>query len=138
MLARSRNVPRKQALEMLTAGRFLGVGEAARIGLINRAVPDAELITAIADLAATITRQRGSAGRRGKQAFDREVKVPFDTAYAFTDAKMMENMPGSKNSGGRRGIPRETPAGMVGMRLLGPTAPLREPAGEAAIWPAHG
>ena len=40
MVALSRNIPRKNAFEMLTTGKFIETEEAARLRLINRAVPD--------------------------------------------------------------------------------------------------
>ncbi|MFN6979358.1 MAG: enoyl-CoA hydratase-related protein, partial [Gemmobacter sp.] len=43
MVALTRVVPRKAAFEMLTTGRFIDAGEAARIGLVNRVVPEASL-----------------------------------------------------------------------------------------------
>ncbi len=92
MVALSRNVPRKQAFEMLTTGRFLDAGEAARIGLINRAVPEADLAAATGDLATTIAAKLGPAVRRGKRAFYRQAEMPLDAAYDFTQAEMVANM----------------------------------------------
>jgi len=92
MVALSRNVPRKQAFEMLTTGEFIGTERAIALGLINRAVPEAELDTAAAKLAETIAAKLGTAVKIGKQAFYRQMEMPLDAAYAYTRDAMVENM----------------------------------------------
>ena len=54
MVALSRNIPRKNAFEMLTTGKFIETEEAARLGLINRAVPHDQLESATRELADTV------------------------------------------------------------------------------------
>jgi len=92
MVALSRNIPRKQAFEMLTTGEFIGTERAIALGLINRAVPEAELDTAAAKLAETIAAKLGTAVKIGKQAFYRQMEMPLDAAYAYTRDVMVENM----------------------------------------------
>ncbi|MCZ7675732.1 MAG: enoyl-CoA hydratase [Roseovarius sp.] len=92
MVALSRNVPRKQAFEMLTTGEFIGTDRALAVGLINRAVPMDALDDATAELAKTVAAKLGTAVKIGKQAFYRQLEMPLDEAYAYTRDAMVENM----------------------------------------------
>ncbi|GAB4295616.1 MAG: enoyl-CoA hydratase [Roseovarius sp.] len=92
MVALSRNVPRKQAFEMLTTGQFIDTDRALAIGLINRAVPEAEREAAAMELATTIAGKLASAVRIGKQAFYRQLEMPLDDAYDYTREVMVANM----------------------------------------------
>lgn len=92
MVALSRNIPRKQAFEMLTTGEFIGTDRAIDLGLINRAVPEAQLDHAVEDLAGTIADKLSSAVRIGKEAFYKQIEMPVTEAYAYTGQVMVENM----------------------------------------------
>ncbi|WP_397543409.1 enoyl-CoA hydratase [Roseovarius salis] len=92
MVALSRNVPRKQAFEMLTTGRFVDTDRAMEIGLINDAVPADALDHAATELAETIAGKLGSAVRIGKQAFYNQLEMGLDDAYTYTRDVMVENM----------------------------------------------
>jgi len=92
MVALSRNIPRKQAFEMLTTGAFIDTDRAAELGLINRVVPEVELDAATMELAETIAGKLGSAVRIGKQAFYTQLEMGLDEAYAYTRDVMVENM----------------------------------------------
>ena len=92
MVALSRNLPRKQAFEMLVTGDFLTADRAAALGLVNRVVPEGQLQEATADLAAQIAGKLGRAVRIGKRAFYDQLELPLDAAYALTAAAMVENM----------------------------------------------
>jgi len=92
MVALSRNIPRKQAFEMLTTGEFVETGRARELGLINRAVPHDQLDAATMELAETVAGKLGSAVRIGKRAFYDQLEMPLDQAYAHTGAVMVENM----------------------------------------------
>lgn len=92
MVALSRNIPRKQAFEMLTTGEFIGTDRAIELGLINRAVPHDQLEAATDELAATIASKLGSAVKIGKQAFYRQLEMGLDDAYDYTGQVMVENM----------------------------------------------
>ncbi len=92
MVALSRNIPRKKAFEMLTTGRFIDAPAAAELGLINRAVPAADLNTATAELAETVAAKLGAAVKIGKQAFYEQIDMPLDRAYAHTGDVMVRNM----------------------------------------------
>ncbi|MEQ8291609.1 MAG: enoyl-CoA hydratase [Roseovarius sp.] len=92
MVALSRNIPRKQAFEMLTTGEFIETDRAIALGLINRAVPEDQLDAAAAELAETIAAKLGSAVKIGKQAFYQQLEMGLDDAYAYTRDVMVENM----------------------------------------------
>lgn len=92
MVALSRNIPRKQAFEMLTTGGFISAERACSLGLINRAVPADQLESATDDLAGTLAAKLGAAVRIGKQAFYHQLELPLEQAYAYTGDAMVQNM----------------------------------------------
>ncbi|MGR3638676.1 enoyl-CoA hydratase [Alterinioella nitratireducens] len=92
MVALSRNIPRKQAFEMLTTGRFFYATRAVELGLINKAVAAEALEAETLDLAETIAGKLGSAVRVGKRAFYDQMQMTQDQAYHYTGAVMVENM----------------------------------------------
>lgn len=92
MVALSRNIPRKQAFEMLTTGDFLDASRAADLGLINRVVAPEDLAPETEKLAIQVAAKLGSAVRVGKRAFYDQLQMPVDQAYAFTGDVMVENM----------------------------------------------
>lgn len=92
MVALSRNVPRKQAFEMLTTGQFIDCARAREIGLINRAVPEDRLDDAAGELAETVAEKLGSAVKIGKRAFYAQLEMGLEDAYAYTRDVMVENM----------------------------------------------
>src|SRR6056297_2174776 len=92
MVALSRNIPRKQAFEMLTTGEFIDTDRALELGLINRAVPQDELDEATNQLAETVASKLGAAVRIGKRAFYDQLEMGLDQAYAHTGQVMVENM----------------------------------------------
>ena len=92
MVALSRNVGRKQAMEMLLTGDMIDAREAERIGLINRVVPDDELDSAVAELAGKIASRSPLAVRIGKEAFYYQLEKGLEEAYEYTGAVMVRNM----------------------------------------------
>jgi enoyl-CoA hydratase/carnithine racemase len=92
MVALSRNIPRKQAFEMLTTGQFLDAAAARDAGLINRAVAPDALAGETEALAVQIAGKLGRAVRIGKRAFYDQLQLPLDKAYEMTGAVMVENM----------------------------------------------
>jgi enoyl-CoA hydratase/carnithine racemase len=92
MVALSRNIPRKQAFEMLTTGQFITAARAVELGLVNRAVPAAELEAATEELATTIAGKLSAAVRIGKEAFYRQIEMPVAAAYEYTGQVMVGNM----------------------------------------------
>jgi enoyl-CoA hydratase/carnithine racemase len=83
MVAIGRVVPRKFALELALTGDVIDAATAARWGLVNRVVPDAELDGAVADLLARATRGSRSAKALGKQAFYTQIGMDQPQAYAY-------------------------------------------------------
>ncbi len=92
MVALSRNIPRKQAFEMLTTGTFIDAARAEALGLVNRVVPPEALEAETMALAETVAAKLGAAVRIGKRAFYDQIQMPLDRAYAFAGAVMVENM----------------------------------------------
>jgi enoyl-CoA hydratase/carnithine racemase len=92
MVALSRNVMRKHALEMLLTGDTVDAERAAAIGLINRVAPPGdERVTALA-LARQIAAKSSYTLKVGKQAFYRQLEMGLADAYAYASAVMTENM----------------------------------------------
>ncbi|WP_417628171.1 enoyl-CoA hydratase [Pararhodobacter aggregans] len=92
MVALSRNIPRKQAFEMLTTGEFIPAGRARDLGLINRIAPPDRLEAETMKLAHTVAGKLGAAVRIGKRAFYEQAGMPLDRAYEYTRDVMVENM----------------------------------------------
>jgi enoyl-CoA hydratase/carnithine racemase len=92
MVALSRNVPRKAAMEMLLTGDMIPAEEAQRLGLVNRVVaPGTEREKALA-LAAKITAKSALVLKIGKEAFYRQLDMGLSDAYRYTSGVMVENM----------------------------------------------
>ncbi len=92
MVALSRNVARKHAMEMLLTGEMISADEAQRFGLINRVVePGAERKAALA-LARKIASKSTMTVKVGKQAFYRQLELDLAAAYRYASDVMVENM----------------------------------------------
>ena len=92
MVALSRNVARKQAMEMLLTGEMISAAEALRIGLVNRVVePGSEREEAL-KLAGVIAGKSTMTIKVGKEAFYRQLEMPLAEAYRYTAEVMVENM----------------------------------------------
>ncbi|MDO9411469.1 MAG: enoyl-CoA hydratase [Pseudolabrys sp.] len=92
MVALSRNVPRKHAMEMLLTGHMIEAERAAAMGLVNRVVPaGSELKEAIA-LAKEIASKSSYTLKVGKQAFYQQAEMGLAAAYAHASEVMTENM----------------------------------------------
>lgn len=83
LVAVARAIGRKRALEMALTGDAIDAKTAAEWGLINRAVPAAELDAATLDLIQRATRGSPHSKALGKQAFYRQVELPQAQAYAL-------------------------------------------------------
>ncbi|MGY6706137.1 enoyl-CoA hydratase [Roseinatronobacter sp.] len=92
MVALTRNIPRKQAFEMLTTGQFIDAARAAELGLVNRVVAAGDLETQTMALAQTVAGKLGSAVKIGKAAFYAQAEMNVADAYAYTAEVMVENM----------------------------------------------
>lgn len=92
MVAISRNVSPKHAMEMLLSGEFIDAAQAARTGLINAAVPAAELTDRVMHFATRIAGKSPLTVRIGKTAFYQQLPMSLADAYAFTSRVMTDNM----------------------------------------------
>ena len=92
MVALSRNIPRKQAFEMLTTGEFIPADRAKELGLVNRVVAIESLEDETAALADLLASKLGSAVKIGKEAFYNQIQMPVADAYAYTGDVMVQNM----------------------------------------------
>jgi enoyl-CoA hydratase/carnithine racemase len=92
MVALSRNVTRKHAMEMLLTGETISAEEAARIGLVNHVVaPGSEREEAL-KLAKKITAKSALVVKIGKEAFYRQLEMSLADAYSYASDVMVENM----------------------------------------------
>jgi enoyl-CoA hydratase/carnithine racemase len=91
-VALSRNLPRKQAFEMLVTGEFIGAAQAREWGLVNRVVPVAQLDDAVATLAQAIAAKAEVAVRMGKDLFYRQLEMGTAAAYQLAGQTMACNM----------------------------------------------
>ena len=92
MVALSRNIPRKQAFEMLSTGQFIDAGRALDLGLINRVVPQNELATSTQALAQMVADKLSAAVKIGKEAFYQQIEMSVEQAYDYTGDVMVQNM----------------------------------------------
>jgi len=92
MVALSRAVPRKAAMEMLLTGDLIDAARAREIGLVNRVVPAGQLDAAVQALAAQIAGKSALTLAIGKEAFYRQAEMPLDDAYRYAAEVMTRNM----------------------------------------------
>lgn len=92
MVALSRNVHTKQAMEMLLTGELTDAPHAERIGLINRSVPPDDLEDEVTALAEHIAARSSFTLRVGKEAFYRQRELPLDEAYRYASEVMVTNL----------------------------------------------
>ena len=92
MVALSRNIPQKNAFEMLTTGSFIDAETAKNFGLVNK-VSSPETLDQIADqLAETVASKLAAAVKIGKEAFYNQLEMSIEDAYKYTGDTMVENM----------------------------------------------
>ena len=92
MVALSRNVPRKHAMEMLLLGEPVSATEARAIGLVNRVVPADRLEGETGAIAAAIVAKSPLTVKIGKEAFYAQAEMDLEAAYRYTAEVMVENM----------------------------------------------
>ena len=92
MVALSRNLNRKQAMNMLLTGDIVSAEEACRIGLVNRVAAASCLRAETAKLAASIASRSARTIKIGKEAFYRQAEMSLDDAYAYASQVMTDNM----------------------------------------------
>lgn len=92
MVALSRAVGRKRAMEMLLTGHPINAATAEAWGLINAAVAPPALDTVIAETATLVASKSPYTVKVGKEAFYRQAELGLDEAYALTARVMTDNM----------------------------------------------
>jgi enoyl-CoA hydratase/carnithine racemase len=92
MVALSRNLSRKAAMEMLLLGDMVTAAEAKELGLVNRVIEPDETVNQAIELGRRIGSKPKATLKIGKEAFYRQLEMPLDEAYAFASAVMVENM----------------------------------------------
>ena len=92
MVALTRAVSRKAAMEMLLTGDLVPAERARALGLVNRVVPDANLSDATMTLARQIAGKSPLTLAIGKEAFYRQIEMTLPDAYAYASEVMTRNM----------------------------------------------
>lgn len=91
-VALSRNISSKRAFEMLVTARFIDAAKARDWGLVNDAVPEAQLDERVAALLADILSKSPTAIRYGKQMFYKQKQMALADAYDYAADVMARNM----------------------------------------------
>ncbi|MDA7438128.1 enoyl-CoA hydratase [Candidatus Pseudothioglobus singularis] len=92
MVALSRNVSNKAAMEMLLTGEMVSADKAEHIGLINRVTDDTDLKQETTALAELIASKSSLTLKIGKEAFYKQKDMPLSEAYDFASKVMVDNM----------------------------------------------
>ncbi len=92
MVALSRNLPRKAAMEMLLLGEMVSAAKAKELGLINHVAPDDLVFEAAMEMAEKVSAKSPLTVAYGKKAFYRQLEMPLAEAYELTANVMVENM----------------------------------------------
>ena len=92
MVALSRAVSRKAAMEMLLTGEAVSAEEARRLGLINRVFAPADLASETQSLARFVASKPVQTLRIGKQAFQHQLELGLSSAYDYVGEVMVQNM----------------------------------------------
>ncbi len=85
-----RNMHRKHAMELALTGDMVSAEDAARMGLINRTVPEAQLRAAVEELAQRIASKSAQGLRSGKAAFYRQIDMPVEEAFEYAREEMIK------------------------------------------------
>ena len=92
MVALSRNVPRKRAMEMLLTGEPVDAATAKDLGLVNRVVAAGQERDAAIALAEKVALKSAYTVKLGKEAFYRQAEMSLADAYRYAAEVMTENM----------------------------------------------
>jgi enoyl-CoA hydratase/carnithine racemase len=92
MVAVTRNIERKHAMEMLLTGDFISAQRAYEIGLVNKVVPESELDIAALEFAKKIASKSPLTLKIGKEAFYKQLDKDLPGAYEYCSRVMVENM----------------------------------------------
>ena len=92
MVALSRNLSNKAAMEMLLTGEMVSADKAEHIGLINRVTEDDALAQETIALAELIASKSSLTLKIGKEAFYKQKEMPLSEAYDYASKVMVDNM----------------------------------------------
>jgi enoyl-CoA hydratase/carnithine racemase len=92
MVALSRNISRKAAMEMLLLGDLVSAEEAKKFGLVNSVVEPDRMVNEAMELARKIATKPKRTLKIGKEAFYRQLDMTLEEAYRYTVSVMVENM----------------------------------------------
>ena len=92
MVALSRNVGRKEAMEMLVLGEPVNAARAKEIGLVNAVVHETKLDEKILEMTDKITSKSSLTIAIGKEAFYRQLENGVEDAYVYASEVMVQNM----------------------------------------------
>ncbi len=92
MVALTRNLSRKQSMEMLLTGAFIDAKQACDWGLVNRVVSPSALADEVYSLAAQIASKSSRTVKIGKEAFYRQLEMGLSDAYDYASHVMVENL----------------------------------------------
>jgi enoyl-CoA hydratase/carnithine racemase len=92
MVALSRNTTNKHAMEMLLTGDMTPAARAAEIGLVNYAVPEADLQATTMEMARKIASKSSMTLATGKRAYYAQREMPLAEAYDYANQVMVDNM----------------------------------------------
>jgi enoyl-CoA hydratase/carnithine racemase len=92
MVALSRNVSRKGAMEMLLLGEMVNAQDAQAMGLVNRVVEADRVVSEAMEFGRKIGSKPTRTLKTGKEAFYKQLEMPLEEAYRYTAGVMVENM----------------------------------------------
>ncbi len=115
MVALSRNVSRKAAMEMLLLGEMVGADDAKSLGLVNRVVEADRVVNEAVDLGRQIALKPKRTLKIGKEAFYRQLEMPLDEAYAYASAGDGREHARRRSRGRHRRVHRQTRAPLAAL-----------------------
>jgi enoyl-CoA hydratase/carnithine racemase len=92
MVALSRNVSRKGAMEMLLLGDIVDAQDAHAMGLVNRVVEADRVVNEAVEFGRRIAEKPSRTLKIGKEAFYKQLEMPLEEAYRYAAQVMVENM----------------------------------------------
>ncbi|WP_034387150.1 enoyl-CoA hydratase [Hellea balneolensis] len=118
MVALSRNVTHKHAMEMLLTGDMISAGHAQNIGLLNRVVESDDLALTTSEIAKKIMSKSSAVLSIGKGAFYTQTEMPLAQAYEYCSNVMVENMMNEHAQEGVSAFLEKRPANWGGGHLI--------------------
>src|SRR2546430_7350615 len=114
MVALSRAVGAKKAMEMLLTGEAISAADALAAGLVSRVVPAAELEATVRALAGRIASSSPFVVAIGKRAFYRQLQMPQPLAYDYAQDVMSLNAAAADAQEGMKAFLEKRPARWCG------------------------